>query len=209
MSDNKKKMIVDFFLRDFDFTDEELNEFFEITQFVSYKKGSYLYDGRRVCNESFFMTSGLARSYFLFDDKEVNTRLFSAPAVVCALSSYILKQPVDENIQAVTDCEGFLLKHDDFMNGSMNEARKQSVLRVGTEQHYLMMERRLLTIQYQSSAERYAFFMKTMDQEVIDKMPSYHIASYLGITPESLSRVKKKELEFPEEHLQRFEKYRH
>ena len=58
------------------------------------------------------------------------------------------------------------------------------------ERHFLALQRRLRMLQSRSAAQRYAFFLAHMEPEIIAGTPAYQVASYLGITPESLSRVK-------------------
>jgi hypothetical protein len=59
-------------------------------------------------------------------------------------------------------------------------------------EHYLSLERRLRMIQLKRAKQRYAYFCQVMPTEIVQGMPNFHIASYLGITPEALSRIKSK-----------------
>lgn len=191
MNELERAAIVTFLNQVVEFEAEEIEEFFEITQPVHFAKGEMIFQSNDLRGDCFFLLSGLARSYYLFDHKEVNTRLFAAPAFVLQLSSYVNQSPSGEHVQTVTACDGLLLKRQDFLAGKIRESRKQMILRRTAELHYVMMEQRLLMIQYKSAVERYAYFREVMDPAVIEQMPSFHIASYLGITPESYSRIKR------------------
>ena len=68
--------------------------------------------------------------------------------------------------------------------------RNEALRRILAEGHYLSMERRLRMLQGKSAPERYAYFLEHMEPEIVRGMPGYHVASYLGVTPESLSRVR-------------------
>ncbi len=59
-------------------------------------------------------------------------------------------------------------------------------------QHYISMEQRLIMLQHKKAAERFSFFCEGMSKMEINEMPDFHIASYLGLTPETLSRTKQK-----------------
>lgn len=183
---------IDFIQRDDPLHAEEQQAILALSKPVSFKKGDFIYKAQGVANDLFILLDGLARGYYLFDDKEVNTRLFSAPAFVVAFSSFINQQPSDEYIECVTDCSGFMFNYTDAVNSNINSTRMEFFSRRMAEKHYLMMERRLLMVQHKTGAERYADFLEHMEADIIEKMPSYHIASYLGITPESFSRLKNK-----------------
>jgi len=119
----------------------------------------------------------------------VNLRFLCAPTVVVALSSFIRGTPAEETVEAVTEVEGFRSRLADFEDehpGVLAERMR----RVLAEQHYLSMERRLRMLQWKSAAERYEYFVQHMEPDIVQGMPGYHVASYLGVAPESLSRVR-------------------
>jgi hypothetical protein len=59
-------------------------------------------------------------------------------------------------------------------------------------EHYLSLERRLKMIQHKRAKDRYDYFCQMMPKEIVSAMPNFHVASYLGLTPEALSRIKNK-----------------
>jgi CRP-like cAMP-binding protein len=64
-------------------------------------------------------------------------------------------------------------------------------MRILAEQHYLSMEQRLRMLQHRHVRERYAFYRAQMDESIVNAMPDFHVASYLGVAPETLSRAKR------------------
>lgn len=152
-------------------------------------RGEHLFRPPEVCRRLFFMAQGLVRSYYLFDDKEVNLRLICDGSAVLPLTSLVTQQPAQEHIQCLADCEGWWLPLDDMLRPA-TAAAWEPLRRVLAERHYLSMERRLLTIQYKSAAQRWRYFRQTMEPRIVAETPAVHVASYLGVTPESLSRIK-------------------
>ncbi|MBD2858895.1 Crp/Fnr family transcriptional regulator [Spongiibacter sp. KMU-158] len=163
----------------------------QVAQPRSFAKGEHLFNAGSPCDHLFVMIKGLVRCYYLHEDKEVNLRLLAEPSVVLAYSSYIQRTVSREYIQALEPCEGFW-----FSRAQMDAAIDafpplQRLTTNVAERHFLAMENRLLMIQYKSAEERLRFFLEHTDPAIIERTPAVHIASYLGMTPESLSRTKR------------------
>lgn len=157
---------------------------------VRHARGEHVFQPPAVCRQLFFMTRGLVRSYYLFDHKEVNLRLLCDGSAVLPLGSLITQQPSREHIQCLADSEGYLLSLEAMLQPASAPAW-EPLRRVLAERHYLSMERRLLTIQYKTATQRWRAFRETMEPRIVAETPAVHVASYLGVTPESLSRIKR------------------
>ncbi|MEZ4446068.1 MAG: Crp/Fnr family transcriptional regulator [Polyangiaceae bacterium] len=169
-------------------TDEDLQRWAPYTRRVSYPAGAVLFREGEVCREVVVIASGLVRAFYLHEAREVNLRLLCTPGVAVALSSLITNAPAAETVAAVTEVAGYRLRLRDFEHD--HPGTTEAARRILAEQHYLSMERRLKMLQWKSAAERYAFYLEHMEAPIIAEMPGYHVASYLGVTPESLSRVR-------------------
>lgn len=153
-------------------------------------EGEILHREGEVCRDLILLTSGLVRVYYVHEHREVNLRLMSAPAAVIALASFIDQVPARETIQALSDGVGVRFRLRDWADAHPG-AVAERVMRVLAERHYLSMERRLRTLQWKSARERYAYFVEHMEREIVEQVPGIHVASYLGVRPESLSRVRR------------------
>jgi len=157
---------------------------------ATYEKGQLLIRPGQQCNELFFLQKGLMRSFYVFEHKEVNLRLMCEEDAVLAFTSYIQGEPSEEYIECVTDCSGWNVRLRALLE-THQSIWLERVMRVLAEQHYLAMERRLRTLQLKNAEARYLYFCEHLERRIVEDMPSYHIASFLGMTPESLSRIKK------------------
>src|SRR5262249_49384177 len=137
-----------------------------------------------VCRSLFFLLDGVVRSYYIVGDKEINLRLLADHSAVAAYSSLITGLPSEEFVECLTDCYGYLIPFDPLVEW-------EAVRRVLAERHYMSMELRLLMIQHKTARQRYREFMKAVDPRIVRDTPARHVASYLGITPECLSRIKR------------------
>lgn len=154
-----------------------------------YTRGEYLFRHGDPADELVLLTEGLVRSYYLHNDREVNLRLLSAPAAAMPYNSFLARAPADENLQAITAVQGLRVRFAAFCReqpGLLAEGMRREL----AERHFLALQRRLRMLQSRTAAQRYAFFLQHMEPEIIAGTPAYQVASYLGITPEMLSRVK-------------------
>lgn len=158
---------------------------------TAYPRNHHLFEPPAICRELFFMMSGLVRSYYLFQDREVNLRLLCDDSAVLPLSSYITQTPTFEYIQCLSDARGYLVPLPISVDPAAPPEALENLRRVVAERHYLAMQRRLLTLQYKSVAERYQYFQETMEAKIVSDTPALHVASYLGVRPESLSRIRR------------------
>lgn len=158
---------------------------------VTYEKDEVIFRPNVVCNEIFILSKGLVRCHYLYDSKEVNLRLLCEPSAVIAFSSYIEETKSIETVEAIEACEGFLITRQSInaLAESIPAIKDFQLYIAG--KHYISMERRLLTIQHKNIEERLRYFQSHMEASIVERTPAIHIASYLGIPPESLSRAKR------------------
>lgn len=132
---------------------------------------------------------GLVRTYGIdADGRERNLRFLAGPNLAAALSSVIRGTATEEWVVAVTAVEGY---RGDF-NALQSHPRFGALMRALAEQHFLSLEHRVRTLQQPFAKARYHAFGEEMDPAIVEGMPDHHVASYLGVTPETLSRAKRK-----------------
>ena len=171
---------------------EDAERITKVAEYKSYAKNDFIFTPDAICNRIFIMTKGLVRCFYINDDREVNLRLLCENSAVIAYSSYIQKARTEEFVQAIEVSEGYLFSREHLEELSETIPAINRLILHTAERHYLSMERRLLTIQYKSAAERLRHFLNEMEPSIVERTPAIHIASYLGMPPESLSRAKRK-----------------
>jgi CRP-like cAMP-binding protein len=158
---------------------------------AAFARGDHLFSAGKPVERIFLLQSGLARVYYLHDDREVNLRLLCDGAALVPLAALITQTPAQESIQALADCSGWWLTPSALADAGVDPLTLERYRRLMAEQHYLSMERRLRMLQHKSAEQRWQAFCAWMPQRIVRETPGYHVASYLGITPESLSRVRR------------------
>jgi CRP-like cAMP-binding protein len=154
-------------------------------------KHAFLFKEGRMCNEYFFLEKGFIRS-FAHDTNgdEVTTNFYSVGQVVFEVSSFFNRTVSRENFQAITDCEGCFITYEQLNNlfHSLQEFREfgRAVLVSG----FSSLKTRMLSMITETAEQRYDALLKT-NPEIFQQAALKHIASYLGITDTSLSRIRK------------------
>jgi CRP-like cAMP-binding protein len=183
--------LIDFIRQQSDISQETAAQIAAHAEFRTYSKNDYIFTPDAVCQQVYLMTKGLVRCFYLFDDKEINLRLLCENSAVIAYSSYLNQEKTQEFVQAIEPCEGFMFSKKALDSLAESTPAIHQLSLQTAERHYLSMERRLLTIQFKTAEERLRYFRENMEPGIVERTPAIHVASYLGMTPESLSRAKR------------------
>lgn len=141
------------------------------------------------CSDIFFIEKGLLRGYYFLDDKEVTNWFAREGEFATCFYSFISKESAFETIQALEDCELTQISYADLQALYSNFPETERIGRIITENYYLKLESRLLNIQFKTAKERYQNLLSTQPS-LIQRASLGQIASYLGITQETLSRIR-------------------
>jgi CRP-like cAMP-binding protein len=155
------------------------------------EKNSYLLKAGKVCNESHFIERGIIRSYtFDLEGYEVTTAFYSKNMFTSDLLSFFKRTASKEYLQAITDCEVWSTTYDDMQSSFHAFPEYREFGRLNIINQYGILKQRMLSALQQTAEQRYDDLMNT-DPEIIQHVPLKYIASYLGITDTSLSRIRK------------------
>lgn len=147
----------------------------------------------QICNHIAFLEKGITRVYYIIEGKEI-TSYFNCEIrnqFVCSFSSFLKRETSYEAIQAIQDTQLLLLHFNDLQQLYQQGSNFQKLGRLIAEHNYLLSIDRIRSLQFEQASDRYENFIKIYPQ-LINQIPHHFIASYLGVTPESLSRIRKK-----------------
>jgi CRP-like cAMP-binding protein len=142
-----------------------------------------------VANHVYFIIKGAVRSFFLKSDKEVTSWFGFEGDVVTGFYSFIGRKQGYENIQLLEDTTLLGIAHADLMKLTQEFASVNQLYRRVLEETYLLVEQRLMNIQFGTAKEKYAHLLE-QEPHVLQRVPLGYIASYLGVTQETLSRIR-------------------
>jgi CRP-like cAMP-binding protein len=153
------------------------------------KKETLLTEGD-VCHYNYFVNRGCLRFYSVNDAGVENTRYFALEGKFgTALSSFISREPSFEFIQAVESTEVLRISRDDFYRLVEAIPIVNLIYRDILEMAYVTSQRRIYNLQGQSALDRLRWLLQ-QQPDILSRLPSVMVASYLGVTPHTLSRLK-------------------
>jgi CRP-like cAMP-binding protein len=144
-----------------------------------------------VARNIYFIESGLMRSYYLEDGKEINTYFSCDGALITVFSSFIRQTASLEYLEAVGKSKTYSLSYDALYRLYAQFPKFERFGRILAEKNYLCVLDRTTLMQTRTAKQRYLDFIETTDSKIIQGLPLYQIASFLGIAPESLSRIRR------------------
>jgi CRP-like cAMP-binding protein len=154
-------------------------------------KGTMLVSEGRVCSQVYFLEKGCVRGYYTLEGKEITYWFAFENTFVTSLYSFITRKPGAENIQLLEDCVLWSVSHADLQRLYNNFPDIERLGRVIHERYYVMLEERFLSIHFKEARERYDALLKNTPH-ILQRVPLGFVASYLGITQETLSRIRSK-----------------
>ncbi|WP_299180196.1 Crp/Fnr family transcriptional regulator [uncultured Aquimarina sp.] len=158
----------------------------------NYDKGDIIMKQEQICKSVKFVISGIYRVYQLKDGKEITSyfNYTSRNPIVASFVSLLKEQPSNEIIECILP--GTVISIDYTQWKSLYEISQSlnTFGRLMAEFNYLLAIERIESLQFQNASDRYESFIK-LYPDLLNRIPHHYIASYLGITPESLSRIRK------------------
>ena len=154
-------------------------------------KGDRFIKAGRVPNEYMFLEKGFLRSFVIdTEGNEVTLNFYSSNNVVFEVASFFQRQPSQETYEATTDCIGWILTYEklNHLFHALPEFREFG--RAMLVKGFIAFKLRTLSMINKTAEERYAILLQS-NPEIFEHASLKHIASYLGITDTSLSRIRK------------------
>ena len=157
--------------------------------FQSFKKGDMVQRADQVCTKSYFIRQGLMRLYFLKDGKEITEYFAAENEWVNSPRSFRTRKPDIYFIDTIEACTCFCLHVDDlvYLFDHFPEMERYARLSMGTAFGHFM--ERITSMRFTSAKEKYQHFLETY-HDVHHRIPLGMVSSYLGITQETLSRIR-------------------
>ena len=174
------------------FTSAELEEIKTYLTPKKIRKKQYLLQEGDVCKFSAFVERGALRSYTIDDKGAERIVQFALEGwTISDLYSFLTGEAATYTIDAIEDSELVLISKSAHEELLKKMPKYETLMRLQLTGAYIAMQKRLTSIISQPLEERYASFIAQYPN-IVQRVPQHMIAAYMGLTPETLSRVRKK-----------------
>jgi CRP-like cAMP-binding protein len=168
---------------------EAENAIIEISSKLKIKKNNILQPIGHTCKTIYFIKKGVARIYYFKEDIDVTESFAFENNIIVRVESLFANKPSKKGIQLLEDTELISIDATQLFKLYDQFPEIERLFRLIFEAAYVDTVNRIEGIQFHTAEERYSMLLKE-SSDVIKRVPLKHIASYLGITPVSLSRIR-------------------
>ena len=157
----------------------------------SFEKNELISKAGEVCNRLYFIKKGMVRGYFISDSSEITTWIDTEDEVFTSITGFFRNQKSEEYIESLEKTHCDYLEYEDYKYCLNHFPEMRHINRILLEEYYILAEHRVYLARIPNARKRLAFFMQYMKPQIMERIPRKHLASYLAIRPETLSRLMK------------------
>ncbi|HEY8954709.1 Crp/Fnr family transcriptional regulator [Chitinophaga sp.] len=186
-----KESLVQFIQQVLPMSRDKAGQVVEKFQPMRFEKNEYMLEAGKVCYESHFIEKGIIRSFtFDVNGNEVTTAFYPENTFTNDLLSFFKRSPAKEYLQAVTACETWYITYEDMQASFHAIPEFREFGRLNIVNQYSTLKERMLSMLQETAEQRYSHLVNS-SPGIFQSVPLKYIASYLGITDTSLSRIRK------------------
>ena len=168
---------------------DDLSTILSCFKLIQVKKNEQLLQSGTVADKIYFIKKGCLRLYYSTEDHNITRFMAFEGTFLTSIVSFISREPSSENIEAVENSELFAISYDDFFRLRNTFPQWDKMYIYNLEYGLTVITSKLSSLLTQNAAERYRNLLKN-NPELIQRLSNANLASYLNISPETLSRIK-------------------
>jgi CRP-like cAMP-binding protein len=170
---------------------DEVKAIYESINVRSVKKGTILLKEGTVSKECYSVLTGCVRQYSIKDGEEKTTAFFTEGQAAASFKSYINGTPSNHTLVCMEDCTLTIGTKKKELEMIAEFPKLEAIIRSEMEKNAGNAQEEMATFMTSSPEERYLNLLENR-ADLLNRVPQHQIASYLGVTPESLSRIRKR-----------------
>lgn len=153
------------------------------------KKGDFLLSQGEVCKNLYFLSEGVSRSFTIKDGNDITTWFSFKNEFVTSFTSFFPEEPSYESIEMLTDGVVYKISKLQLINIKNQSNKIEGIINHFSQLYTIQLEKRLLILQTYTAKEKYDYIIQH-EPHLVQLVPSKYLASYLGVTRETLSRIR-------------------
>ncbi|KXX71058.1 Crp/Fnr family transcriptional regulator [Flammeovirga sp. SJP92] len=171
--------------------EEEINAISNQIQVRKYKTGDILLSDGDISTVSYFNLEGCVRLYHLVDGEEKTAFFYTENCFISSIRSFTTGAPSNHYLECIEDCVLALIPYDVEKELLMKYPKLETFARISLEQELANYQEILSSFIISNPEQRY-LNLQQKQPELLQRVPLYHLASYIGVKAESLSRIRKR-----------------
>ncbi len=172
-------------------SEESESEFLNAWKYWTVPKNHFLVRQNSISNYIYFINKGAVRIFYRKNEKEVTEWISMDQQFFLSLTSFYLRAPSQLIIQTLESSEIYGIHHNELMTLVDKHRDVERLLRNMMTGGFIMSQQRIFSMQFESARQRYEKLL-AQQPNIIQRVPLSYIASFLGITSETLSRIRSK-----------------
>ncbi|WP_428741684.1 Crp/Fnr family transcriptional regulator [Tenacibaculum sp.] len=169
--------------------DNEIQLLKEAVVKKNYQKNKIIFTEGKISDEIYFVTKGCVRLFYNVDGNDKTAFFYTEGQFICAGESYTFNIPAIENYQAIEQTELFVFGKSKIERLLKEIPKLEVIARIATENELITCQKVIASFVTKSAEQRYIDLLHT-NGELFHRVPQQYIASFLGVSPETLSRIK-------------------
>lgn len=157
---------------------------------VVFAKNQHLLTEGKICRHLYFLEKGALRGYYNVEGKEITHWFGFENDFITSFHSFITQEPSVESLQLLEGSILWSISKDQLTELFNRFHDIERLMRIAYEKYYIRLEERYVNAQFKTAAERYEHLLINTPH-ILERVPLGHVASYLGISQETLSRIRK------------------
>lgn len=169
--------------------DEEISLLENAIVKKKYAKKENIFEAGKIARDIYFVCKGCVRLFYNVDGNDKTGFFYTEGQFICAGESFTFKVPAVENYQAIEDTELIIFKEAEVLQLTKKLPKIELIARIAVENELIKSQKVIASFITKSPLERYVELLNE-EKELFQRVPQQYIASFLGVSPETLSRIK-------------------
>jgi CRP-like cAMP-binding protein len=169
----------------------EIGHLEESIEKKTYNKNDIIFTEGKIADKIYFVNKGCVRLFYNVNGNDKTAFFYTEGQFICAGESYTFNIPAVENYQAVEQTDIYVFSKSKIEILLSKVPKMEVIARIATENELITCQKVIASFVTKSAEERYLDLLNTKG-ELFLRVPQQYIASFLGVSPETLSRIKKR-----------------
>lgn len=163
----------------------------ELLQLSSFKKNEHILKIGETCSHLYFVSQGFAKGFRIYNNKMKTSWFWNEQDIMTSIDSFLRQSPSEEGIIAIEDCEVLHLSYSDLQYLYENFIEFNIVGRKIIENYFLKSSEITTALRSMNAEQKYNHLLD-LYPDIFQRTTLHNISSYLGLSPETVSRIRKK-----------------